>query len=205
MEYLNRQETLAGEASAPSGRAALNRLGDCERRERGSRSEEEEVGSVSGGRAPPPPYVPLGLTSRGAAVGVHEGVGHPLVLLQRALLRHAAVDGAQLATLLLPVGHGRLVYCHFFPTVGMQPECGERERTGREQEEGSKKRQERTAEGKKRERKNERKAGKEIRREIGPRWGNIKGYKIETGQRAGRRGIGGVGGLEGGGRGVAIR
>lgn len=62
------------------------------------------------------------LTSRVAAVGVHEGVGHPLVLLESALLRHAAVDGAQLATLLLPVGHGRLVYCHFFPTVRMQRE-----------------------------------------------------------------------------------
>lgn len=78
-----------------------------------------------------PPYVPRRLTSRVAAVGVHEGVGHPLVLLESALLRHAAVDGAQLATLLLPVGHGRLVYCHFFPTVG--DAAGERERRGQEE------------------------------------------------------------------------
>lgn len=99
-------------------------------------------------RPPPTTYVFRRLTSRGAAVGVHEGVGHPLILLQSALLRHAAVDGAQLATLLLPVGHGRLVYCHFFPTVGMRRESErERERTGREQKAGSNKRQQRKKKG----------------------------------------------------------
>lgn len=70
------------------------------------------------------PYVPRRLTSRVTAVGIHEGVGHPLILLKSALLRHAAVYGAQLPTLLLPVGHGRLVYCHLLPTVRVQREAG---------------------------------------------------------------------------------
>lgn len=37
------------------------------------------------------PYAPCCLTSSVATVGVHEGVGHPLVLLEGALLCHAAV------------------------------------------------------------------------------------------------------------------
>lgn len=59
-------------------------------------------------------------------MGVHEGVGHPLILLQSALLRHAAVQRAQLPSLLLPVGHGRLVYGHLLPAVEMQGKEGER-------------------------------------------------------------------------------
>lgn len=66
-------------------------------------------------------------------MGIQEGVGHPLILLKSALLCHAAVYGAQLPTLLLPVGHGCLVYCHLLPTVKMQREAGrqrDREREG---------------------------------------------------------------------------
>lgn len=55
-------------------------------------------------------------------MGVHEGVGHPLILLQSALLRHAAVQRAQLPILLLPVGHGRLVYGHLLPAAELQTE-----------------------------------------------------------------------------------
>lgn len=74
-------------------------------------------------------YVPHCLTSRVAAVGIHEGVGHPLILLKSALLCHAAVYRAQLPTLLLPVGHGCLVYCHFLPTVKIHRKAGrQRER-----------------------------------------------------------------------------
>lgn len=62
-------------------------------------------------------------------MGVHEGVGHPLILLQRALLGHAAVQRAQLSTLFLPVGHGCLVDGHLLPAVEMQAE----RREGREQ------------------------------------------------------------------------
>lgn len=158
-----------------------------------------------------PPYVPRRLTSRVAAVGVHEGVRHPLVLLESALLRHAAVDGAQLATLLLPVGHGRLVYCHFFPTVGDAAGEREEERTGRKQEAGNDKKQERTAEGKTEGREgkgrkgrggqNKRKAGKVIRREIGPRWGKYK--RLQDTDKEKNWTNGGVG--EGGCREVAIR
>lgn len=71
------------------------------------------------------------LTASVAPVGVHEGVGHPLVLLQSALLRHAAVQRAQLPTLLLPVGHGRLVDGHLLPTVQRQ-----REVVGKDRETG---------------------------------------------------------------------
>lgn len=65
------------------------------------------------------PYVFSCLTSRVAAVGVHEGVGHPFVLLERALLCHVAVQRAQLLTLLLSVGHGRLVDDHLLPAAEM--------------------------------------------------------------------------------------
>ena len=57
-------------------------------------------------------------------MGIHEGVGHPLILLESALLCHAAVQRAQLPTLLLPVGHGCLVYGHLLPTVERQREAG---------------------------------------------------------------------------------
>lgn len=64
-------------------------------------------------------------------MGIHERVGHPLILLKSALLCHAAVNRAQLPTLLLPVGHGCFVYCHLLPTVKMQREAGgEGEREG---------------------------------------------------------------------------
>lgn len=55
-------------------------------------------------------------------MGIHEGVSHPLILLESALLGHAAIQGAQLPTLLLPVGHGRLVYGHLLPAVERQAE-----------------------------------------------------------------------------------
>lgn len=64
-------------------------------------------------------------------MGIHEGVGHPLILLESALLCHAAIQRAQLPTLLLPVGHGCLVYGHLLPTVERQEERWEdRERQG---------------------------------------------------------------------------
>ena len=59
----------------------------------------------------------VSLTASVAAVGVHEGVRHLLVLLQGALVRHAAIQRAQLTTFLLTVGHGRLVDAHLLPTV----------------------------------------------------------------------------------------
>lgn len=50
-------------------------------------------------------------------MAVHEGVGHPLVLMERALLCQTAVQRAQLLTLLLPVGHGCLIDDHLLPAV----------------------------------------------------------------------------------------
>lgn len=75
--------------------------------------------------------VPGCLTSGVAAVGVHEGVGHPLVLLQGALLRHAAVHRAQLPALLLPVRHGRLVDGHLLSAVERQAKRWEGRKPGR--------------------------------------------------------------------------
>lgn len=72
-------------------------------------------------------------------MGVQEGVCHALVLLQRALLRQAAVDGAQPAALLLPVGHGRLVEGHLLPAGGWREG---RERRREEEREGVRGREE---------------------------------------------------------------
>ena len=66
-----------------------------------------------------------------AAVGVQEGVGHLLILLQGALLRHAAIQRAQLTTFLLTIRHGRLVDAHLLPT-GQETGGRERERGGGE-------------------------------------------------------------------------
>lgn len=82
--------------------------------------------------------VPDCLTSGVAAVGVHEGVGHPLILLQGALLRHAAVHRAQLPAFLLPVGHGGLVDGHLLSAVERQAERWEDRKPsrGQKQKEG---------------------------------------------------------------------
>lgn len=76
-------------------------------------------------------------------MSVQEGVCHALVLLQRALLRQAAVDGAQPAALLLPVGHGRLVEGHLLPAGGWREG---RERWREEEREGVRGREKERAE-----------------------------------------------------------
>lgn len=73
-------------------------------------------------------------TARAAGVRVHEGEGHPLVLLQGALVCEAALHGAHVA-LLLPVGDGRLVHVPRFPSRtsgnGSDTDGGGREGGGR--------------------------------------------------------------------------
>lgn len=53
-------------------------------------------------------------TARAAGVRIHEGEGHPFILLQGALVCEAALHGAHMA-LLLPVGDGRLIHVPRFP------------------------------------------------------------------------------------------
>lgn len=54
-------------------------------------------------------------TARAAGVRIHEGEGHPFVLLQGALVCEAALHGAHMA-LLLSVCDWRLIHVHRFPS-----------------------------------------------------------------------------------------
>lgn len=57
------------------------------------------------------------LTAGAAGVRIHEGKGHPFILLQSALVCETALHGAHMA-LLLPVGNGCLIHIHWFPIHG---------------------------------------------------------------------------------------
>lgn len=69
----------------------------------------------------------IGHTACAAGVRIHEGEGHPFILLQGALVCEAALHGAHMA-LLLPVGDGRLIHVHRFPgsTSGNESDRDER-------------------------------------------------------------------------------
>lgn len=56
------------------------------------------------------------LTASAASMGVHKWQGHPLVLLQSALISETALHGAHHITLLLPVCNGGLIHVHRLPT-----------------------------------------------------------------------------------------
>lgn len=68
-------------------------------------------------------------TARAAGVRIHEGEGHPFILLQGALVCEAALHGAHMA-LLLPVCDGRLIHVHRFPSYGSRSESGTNEAGG---------------------------------------------------------------------------
>lgn len=53
-------------------------------------------------------------TACATGVSIHEGKGHPFILLQGALICETALHGTQVA-LLLPVRYGRLVHVDRFP------------------------------------------------------------------------------------------
>lgn len=69
------------------------------------------------------------LTASAARMGVHKWQGHPLVLLQSALISETALHGAHHITLLLPVRNGGLIHVHRLPTE-------ETERRGRREKWG---------------------------------------------------------------------
>lgn len=68
-------------------------------------------------------------TAGAAGVRVHEGEGHPFILLQGALVCEAALHGAHMA-LLLPVCDGRLIHVHRFPSYRSESESDTHTRQG---------------------------------------------------------------------------
>lgn len=68
-------------------------------------------------------------TARAAGVRIHEGEGHPFILLKGALVCEAALHGAHMA-LLLPVCDGRLIHVHRFSSYGSKSENDTQEARG---------------------------------------------------------------------------
>lgn len=68
-------------------------------------------------------------TTRAAGVRIHEGEGHPFILLQGALVCEAALHGPHMA-LLLPVCDGRLIHVHRFPSYRSGSESNTHEARG---------------------------------------------------------------------------
>lgn len=69
------------------------------------------------------PWLPV-LTPVAVVVGVHEGQPQPLVLLQRALVREAPVDGAHHVRLLVAVIDGRFGHVDGFAAEGWKGRSG---------------------------------------------------------------------------------